>query len=115
MQIQVNTPEGAGGADLIASVEQAVTGAIGRFGAHLTRVEVHLGDVNAEKGGARDKRCLVEARPTGMAPIAVSHQAATVPMAMNGALGKLGRALDTALASRTDHKGRHSVRDNDLR
>ncbi|MDO9500384.1 hypothetical protein [Falsiroseomonas sp.] len=86
----MNTPEGAGGADLIASVEQAVAGAVGRFEAHLTRVEVHLGDVNAEKGGARDKRCLVEARPTDMAPIAVSHQAATVPIAMSG---KLGRAL----------------------
>ncbi|MDP3417947.1 hypothetical protein [Falsiroseomonas sp.] len=104
----MNTPEGAGGADLIASVEQAVAGAVGRFEAHLTRVEVHLGDVNAGKGGARDKRCLVEAGPNGKAPIAVSHQAATVPIAMNG-------KLDTALASRTDHKGRHSVRDNDLR
>lgn len=114
MQIQVNTPDGAGGADLMASVEQAVVAAVGRFEDHLTRIEVHLSDVNAAKGGERDKRCLVEARPTGKPPIAVSHQAATVPMAMNGALGKLGRALDTALASRTDHKGNSSLRYDDL-
>ncbi|MBU8537752.1 HPF/RaiA family ribosome-associated protein [Falsiroseomonas tokyonensis] len=115
MQIQVNTPDGAGGADLIARVEQAVAEAVGRFEAHLTRVEVHLGDVNALKGGAQDKRCMVEARPTGKAPIAVSHQAETVPKAMNGALGKLSRALDTALAPRTDHKGNASLRDNEFR
>lgn len=113
MQIQVNTPDGAGGADLIASVERAVREAVGRFEDHLTRIEVHLGDVNAQKGGARDKRCMVEARPTGKAPIAVSHQAETVVQAMNGALGKMVRALDTALASRTDHKGNHSVRHDD--
>lgn len=115
MQIQVNTPDGAGGADLIASVEQAVSEAVSRFEAHLTRIEVHLSDVNADKGGERDKRCVAEARPTGMAPIAVTHQAGTTQAAMNGALGKLSRALDTALASRTDHKGNASLRDNDLR
>ena len=33
---------------------------LGRFAQHLTRVEVHINDVNADKGGT-DKRCMIEA------------------------------------------------------
>ncbi|MBU8542199.1 MULTISPECIES: HPF/RaiA family ribosome-associated protein [Roseomonadaceae] len=112
MQIQVNTPDGAGGEDLTARVEQAVVEAVARFSEQITRIEVHLSDANAEKGG-EDKRCMIEARPTGRAPVAITHQAATVPMALRGGLNKLTRKLDSVLAARTDHKGAASVRDND--
>jgi hypothetical protein len=114
MQIQVNTPDGAGGADLGARVEQAVVEAMGRFSDQVTRVEVHLSDANADKGG-EDKRCMIEARPVGKAPVAITHQAATVPMALRGGLNKLTRKLDSVLAARSDHKGAASVRDNELR
>ena len=36
-----------------------------RFSAHITRVEVHLGDENAGKRGSDDKRCMMEARLEG--------------------------------------------------
>ena len=115
MQIQVNTPDSAGGADLQASVEHAVAEAVTRFERQLTRVEVHLSDVNSLKGGDEDKRCVIEARPTGQAPVAVTHHAATMRMALNGGLNKLTHKLDRVLASRSDHKGAPSLRDNDLR
>jgi hypothetical protein len=115
MQIQVNTHDAAGGDDLSQRVEALVASSLGRLAPHLTRVEVHLGDVNAAKGGDADKRCMIEARPTGHQPVAVTHQAATLALALDGALDKARRALDKALAARTDHKGAASVRDNDLR
>jgi hypothetical protein len=115
MQIQINTHDTAGDADFTGRVEAAIAAGLERFAAHLTRVEVHLGDVNAGKHGAADKRCMIEARPTHHQPVAVTHQAATIPLAIDGALEKARRALDKALASRTDHKGQPSVRDNDLR
>lgn len=114
MRIQVNTQDGAGGADLIASIQQAVAAAVQRYERQLTRVEVHLSDTNALKGGTRNKSFMVEARPTGKAPVAVTHQAPSMPKAMHGALDKLGRVLDTALAERAGSKGQPSLRDSDL-
>jgi ribosome-associated translation inhibitor RaiA len=115
MQIQINTQDTAGDDDFTARVERSVAAGLGRFAAHLTRVEVHLGDVNAGKHGPDDKRCMIEARPTRHHPVAVTHQAATIPLAIDGALDKVRKALDKALASRTDHKGAASLRDNDMR
>ena len=115
MRIQINTHDTAGNDEYTDRVEAQIASGLTRFERHLTRVEVHLEDVNAGKGGPADKRCMIEARPTNHAPVAVTHQAETIPLAISGAIGKIQRALDTALASRTDHKGRGSVRDNDLR
>lgn len=115
MQIQVNTHDAVGGHDLAQRVEAMVAAGLDRFAPHLTRVEVHLGDVNAAKGGAADKRCMIEARPNSHQPVSVTHHAATIALALDGALDKARWALDKALAARTDHKGGASVRDSDLR
>jgi ribosome-associated translation inhibitor RaiA len=115
MQIQVNTHDAVGGDNLSQRVEAMVAAGLDRFAPHLTRVEVHLGDVNAAKGGAADKRCMIEARPASHQPVSVTHHAATIALALDGALDKAKRALDRALAARTDHKGAASVRDSDLR
>jgi hypothetical protein len=115
MHIQVNLHDAVGGEALSGRVEALVATGLDRFAPHLTRVEVHLGDVNAAKGGPADKRCMVEARPNSHQPVSVTHHAATIALALDGALDKARRALDRALAGRTDHKGAPSVRDNDLR
>jgi ribosome-associated translation inhibitor RaiA len=114
MRIQINTHETAGDDEFTGRVEAQVASGLDRFADHVTRVEVHLSDVNAGKGGAADKRCMIEARPTGMQPVAVTHQAQTIPLAINGAIEKAVRVLDKTLAPRTDHKGRSSVKDNEL-
>jgi len=56
---------------------------------------VHLNDVNAQKGGADDIRCVVEARPEGMKPLAVTHHDATVEAALKGGARKLRALLDS--------------------
>jgi hypothetical protein len=83
---------------LSAQVEAVVIGALGRFVDHVTRVEVHLSDENGAKSGADDKRCMMEARVEGRPPTAVTHRAATVELAMDGAAGKLARSIESALA-----------------
>lgn len=95
MQIQINTDNQIDAdLDLRTSVEAAVTGALGRFGERLTRVEVHLTDVNAHKGG-RDIRCVMEARAAGLQPVMVDELAHDVETAVREAAGKLERALET--------------------
>lgn len=94
MQIQVNTgPDVHGGEDLIRRVREIVEGAVHKFADRITRIEAHLSDENSAKGGADDKRCVLEARLSGLPPIAVTHQAETMQLAIDGAAEKLEKAI----------------------
>lgn len=98
MQIQVNTDRHIqGGEELHERVQQMVEGAVSHLRDRITRIEVHLSDENSDKGGDNDKRCVLEARLRGLQPIAVTHQAETVALAIDGAAEKLERALGSAL------------------
>jgi ribosome-associated translation inhibitor RaiA len=98
MQIHVNTDRHIqGGEDLHERVQQMVEGAISHLRDRITRIEVHLSDENSDKGGDKDKRCMLEARLSGLQPIAVTHQAETVALAIDGAAEKLERAIGSAL------------------
>jgi ribosomal subunit interface protein len=99
MQIQVRTDNNIDGhQDLIEHVESVVSHAMSHFGDQITRVEVHLKDENSTtKSGAVDKRCAMEARPAGMKPIAVTHHADNIHMAVEGAADKLKRSLEHTL------------------
>lgn len=99
MLIQLNTDSNIKGDDVLAQqVEAIVKNALERFSEQVTRVEVHISDENSEnKFGTDDKRCLLEARLAGLQPISVSHQAATVAQAVDGAVEKMKRSLDSTL------------------
>ena len=85
-----------------------VEGTLGRFGDQIVRVIVQLNDVNGEKSGDRDKRCLMEARLAGHQPIAASHHAASLDDAISAAAEKLEREIDHILSRLHDPKGRPS-------
>lgn len=113
MQIQVSTDDTVNGReDVTRAVTQEVQHALRRFASQLQRVEVHLGDSNAGKHGADDKRCMMEARTSGHPPVAVTHQAGTLPLAISGAARKLQHRLETVLGRISDAKGRESIRDH---
>ncbi|SRR5690606_10767913 len=98
MQIQVNTDRHIqGGENLHERVQAMVADAVSHLRDRITRIEVHLSDENSDKGGDRDKRCVLEARVGGLKPIAVTHQAETLALAIDGAAEKLERALENAL------------------
>lgn len=69
----------------------------------ITRVEMHLTDENAHKGGPADQRCVLEARLANLAPIAVTHRAEEFQLAIEGALEKLQHALQHALGKEQTH------------
>ncbi|MFO7675407.1 MAG: HPF/RaiA family ribosome-associated protein [bacterium] len=99
MQIQINTDRNIEGREALAArVSGAVAGALSRFSDRITRVEVHLSDENsAKKAGHDAMRCMMEARLAGRQPIAVTHQAATLDQAIDGAAGKLANLLENSL------------------
>ncbi|MDP4033323.1 MAG: HPF/RaiA family ribosome-associated protein [Pseudorhodobacter sp.] len=95
MQFQINTDHNIQGDIRVAEVaEQIVTAALAPLIGRLSRIEVHLTDVNAQKGGADDIRCVVEARPEGLKPLAVTHHDANVEAALKGGARKLRTLLD---------------------
>lgn len=111
MQIQLNTDQHIQGSDSLGEwVDRELKDKLGRFRESITRIEVHLSDVNGARTGVADKRCLLEARLAGRQPVAVSHDAAKVADAVHGAADKLTRALDSALGRVRDAHGRESIR-----
>ena len=110
MQIQVNTDRNLdGSAELITQVEATLESALSRFSNRITRVEVHLSDENgSQKSGSSDKRCVLEARLTGMKPIKVSADGSSHEQALNDAANNLVKLLGRTLDRLYNHKGRAS-------
>jgi ribosome-associated translation inhibitor RaiA len=107
MLIQLNTDNHVDGRDqVLRDVETDLERSLQRFASRITRVEVHFQDTNADKSGSADKRCALEARVAGQDPIAVSHSAATLIAAFNGARDKLVRLLDRRLERLQPQRGR---------
>lgn len=93
MQIQVRSNHIEGSAGLHEWVGAAVQDRLDRFEDFLMTVEIHVGDENAQKGGAADKRCQIEARPKGHQPLSVTHKAESLELAVDGAAEKMHNAL----------------------
>jgi len=97
MQVIVNSDHNIkGGESLTARVEAILADSIERFAERITKVEAFLSDSNSFKHGARDKRCVLEARVAGAQAVVASNEAPTVLEAIEGAAGKLERALGHA-------------------
>jgi hypothetical protein len=111
MQIQINTDRHIEGRERLAAwatgvVEQALS----RVSDRITRVEVHLSDENADRSGRQDKQCMMEARLEGRQPVAVTHQAASMDQAVNGAAEKLIGAIDSIIGRQRDQRRRPAER-----
>jgi len=104
MKIQVNTDHNIHGREaMIEQTEAVVESTLGHLAEHITRVEVHLSDENAQKGGSTDKRCMMEARLEKHQPIAVTDEAESLDEAIDGAAQKLKRLLDHTLSRLSEH------------
>lgn len=97
MLIEINYRDGQSSQALDERISSLLESTLGHLADRLTRVEVHLGDENAHKPGPADKRCLLEARPKGLDPIAVETHAGDLYDAVEEAAGKLKRALTRRL------------------
>ena len=106
MDIQINTDETIEDSEALArKVEAEIATVLDRFSDQIGRVEVHLSDRNSARDGVDDMRCVMEVRPPGMDPVAVTHDADSVESAYSGAVRKLQRLLETSLGKLGDRKG----------
>jgi ribosome-associated translation inhibitor RaiA len=102
MLIQINTDDNIRKSEMQAErIESTIREALQRFADQVTRVEVHLSDENSDKkSGGDDMRCLLEARLAGLQPVSVTDASETVAQAVDGAVRKMKRALDSILGRR---------------
>ena len=105
MQIQINTDNTIEGSEALSAHIRSVVGStLEYFTSHITRVEVHVADENGSKTAGEDKRCVMEVRLEDRPPDAVTHQAATVNEAVNGAADKLANLIDHTLGRLQDER-----------
>ena len=98
MHIQINTDSNIEGHEALAThIKDVVEAGLSRFHDRVTRVEVHLSDQNGDKSGHLDKRCTMEVRLEGRQPTAVTHDAESVEAAVDGAVDKLKRSIESTL------------------
>lgn len=104
MQFQFNSDSSVMGTENVASrIEDMVREKLARFDERLTRVEVHVRDVNSAKHGSDDKECMIEARPRGAKPIGVHGKAAKVDDAARKAANMLTQRLERIFGKSERH------------
>ena len=96
MKVQLNTDKNIQGSVALETfVSEKINHTLKHFDSKITRVEVHLSDQNAEKGGADDIQCKIEARIEGVQPVTVVSKSDTKEKALRDASEKMKAALDT--------------------
>lgn len=104
MQFQFNTDSSVMGTDEVATrIEAQVRQRLERFADRVTRLEVHVSDVNGRKHGADDKHCTIEARPRGGRPIGVTGKAADVDAAARIAANTMAERLERIFGKAERH------------
>lgn len=106
MNIEIRTDKNIHSSDrLIDYVKTEIKQQFERFSEKITHFEVHLSDENGDKGGEQDKRCMIEVRTSGLKPVAVTHKAGNIDQAIHGAIDKLKRSVEHALAKQEPARG----------
>jgi ribosomal subunit interface protein len=105
MTIQFNTDKNIHGSEALEqTVADKVKHGLKHYTDHITRVEVHLTDQNADKGGAADIQCKMEARISGMQPIIATGKHSEKEVAVDEAIDKLKASMRTIIGKVRDQK-----------
>ena len=107
MNIEIRTDKNIHNSErLIEYVRAELANAFQRHAERITHFSVHLSDENGEKkNGEDDIRCMIEVRPAGLKPIAVSHKAGNIDVAIHGAIEKLNRSLEHTFEKQEPSRG----------
>lgn len=96
MIVQLNTDKNIEGtARLEAYVSEKINSGLKHFAENITRVEVHLSDQNADKGGKDDIQCKLEVRLEGHQPILVTSKNESTEKALSEGISKMKAMLQT--------------------
>lgn len=98
MTIQINTDKTINGDEKMQDYfSSKIKQSLKWYQSHITRIEVHLKDENANKDGLNAVSCLLEARLEGRQPIVASNQADNIELALTGAITKIEIVIETII------------------
>lgn len=98
MKIQFNTDKNIEGTEVLEKfVAEKIKSSLKHSMDQITRIEVHLSDQNAEKGGIDDIQCKMEARLEGIQPVIVISKSSSKEKALDDAVDKMKASLDTII------------------
>ncbi len=101
MIIQLNTDRNISGTEELESfVSARINSSLKHFTSHISRMEVHFSDQNADKGGPEDILCKLEARVEHMQPLLVKSSDESKEKALAEALEKMKATLNSKLGKR---------------
>ena len=104
MKIQFDTDKNIEGTEMLENfVSKKISGTLKHFANKITRIEVHLSEQNADKGGADDIQCKIEARVAGIQPVMVVAKSDTKEKALDDAADKMKAAL-TSITGKMKNK-----------
>ena len=95
-------------AELEARIASNAATALANLSARIIRVDLHLTDQSAGRKAGAHVRCLAEAHPSGLPPVAVTHDAGDARSALEGAVAGLASTLGHTFERLAD-KGRHQT------
>ncbi|MBU2891322.1 HPF/RaiA family ribosome-associated protein [Celeribacter halophilus] len=105
MRIEVSTANSINGSEALTSqIKGLIQHELTNLEEHITRIEVHVSDANADKSGPDDMKCSLEARLKGQQPIVVTDTATTIEQATKGAAGKMKSSLERTLGRQSDRR-----------
>ena len=105
MHIEVSTDNTINGSEaLTRQIKGLIQHELTNLEEHISRIEVHLSDTNADKSGPEGIMCLLEARLKGQQPTVVTDTAATLEQAAKGAAGKMKSSLESTLGRLSDRR-----------
>jgi ribosomal subunit interface protein len=99
MRIEIESPDFPLTDAMRAFLERRLRYGLTRCDDRIGLVEVHLSDVNGNRGGT-DKRCLVRVRLQGLQDVVVEDTETDLYFAMNRAVGRAGRTVVRRLSRR---------------
>lgn len=104
MKIQFNTDKNIKGKEsLEAYISGRVSDGLKQFDEKITRIEIHLSDVNGQKSGPDDIQCKIEARLQGLQPVTVTGKDGSKEKAVSDAISKMKALLTTTVGKMKEH------------
>lgn len=103
MKIQFNTDKNINGTEVLKSfVSEKIRSVLKHYIDKVTRIEVHLSDQNADKGGKDDIQCKIEARIEGKQPVIVVSKSDSKEKALDAAANKMKTSLSSVIGKMKD-------------
>lgn len=103
MIIQINTDNNIEGSEnMEAYYTEQLEHGLKHYSEYITRLEVHVSDQNADKGGADDIQCRIEARVRNQEPVMVEAQEENQEAALANAIDKMQAVMRKMKGKMTD-------------